>query len=401
MKSKTKVVPIVLFLSTFIMLISCGQKQDRVEKIMENGVEVILNSIEPYKIPGEPSTLALEEEFTIDTESDEIAELGLTDIWAINVDSEGNIYLWTTPLTKGDLIFKFDGSGNFLTSFLKRGQGPGEIQSPTVPIITEKDDFIVTDYFPRKLVFLSLKGELVKEISFKSQINTAYLLENGNYFVVESRRIPDGNYMEDLMILYNSELEEIQRFCSQKVVNERVAARIKGTLKQGNFILWAISKEKIYIGDNDREDYEILVYDYEGNLIRKIRKEYTPVEVTEEFKKKILSEYERYPTEELRAIGKKIFFPKYMPPYRCIFCDDKGRLFVMTFEKGKSDGEYMYDVFDADGRFISRVGLGNYGIWDRPIVNQFVIIAKKKFLYCIREKKSGYKVLMVYKMKWE
>lgn len=126
-----------------------------------------------------------------------------------------------------------------------------------------------------------------------------------------------------------------------------------------------------------------------------------PVETTEEFKKKILSEYERSPTEELRAIGNKVYFPKYMPPYRCIFCDEKGRLFVMTFEKGKSDGEYMYDVFDADGRFINRAGLGNYGIWSKPIVNQFIIIAKKNLLYCIREKESGYKELVVYKMKWE
>ena len=364
-------------------------------------MEVVLNHIEPYKIPGGPRTLTLEEEFTIDTENDEIAELGLTEIWAVNVDSEGNIYLWNTPLTKGDLVFKFDGSGNFLTSFIKRGQGPGEVQSPTFPIITEKDDFIVADYFPRKLVFLSLKGELVREIPFKSQIEAAYALENGNYFVVESRRNPDGSYTENIMTLYNSELEEIKRLCSQKHINERAAAKIKGTLKQGNFILWAIAKGKIYIGDNDREDYEISVYDYEGNLIRKIRKEYTPVEVTEEFKKKVLSEYEQLPTEELRAIGKKVYFPKYMPPYRCIFCDDKGRLFVMTFEKGKSEGEYMYDVFDVDDRFIDRVGLGNYGIWDKPIVNQLVIIAKKNLLYCLREKVSGFKELLIYKMNWK
>ncbi len=393
-----KLTYLFLILSLFLC---CVPKQDKVERTIEDGVEVVLNHVEPYKTPGEPSTLALEEEFTIDTESDEIAELGLTEIWAVNVDSEGNIYLWNTPLTKGDLIFKFDGRGNFLTSFLKRGQGPGEVQSPTTPIITEKDDFIVADYFPRKLVFLSLKGELVRDISFKSQIEAAYALENGNYFVVESRRTPDGSYTENLMTLYNSELEEIKRLRSQKNINERAAARIKGTLKQGNFILWAIAKGKIYIGDNDREDYEISVYDYEGNLIRKIRKEYTPVEVTEDFRNKILSEYEQLPTDELRAIGKKVYFPKYMPPYRCIFCDDIGRLFVMTFEKGRSEGEYMYDVFDVDGRFIDRVGLGNYGIWDKPIVNQLVIIAKKNLLYCLREKVSGFKELLIYKMNWK
>jgi len=393
-----KLIYFFLILSLFLC---CVPKQDKVERTIEDGVEVVLNHVEPYKIPGEPTTLTLEEEFTIDTENDEIAELGLTEIWAVNVDSKGNIYLWNTPLTKGDLIFKFDGRGNFLTSFLKRGQGPGEVQSPTFPIITEKDDFIVADYFPRKLVFLSLKGELVRDISFKSQIEAAYALENGNYFVVESRRTPDGSYTENLMTLYNSELEEIKRFRSQKNINERVAARIKGTLKQGNFILWAISKGKIYIGDNDREDYEISAYDYEGNLVRKIRKEYAPVEVTEEFKKKVLSEYEQLPTEELRAIGKKVYFPKYMPPYRCIFCDDKGRLFVMTFEKGKSEGEYMYDVFDVDGRFIDRVGLGNYGIWNKPIVNQLVIIAKKNLLYYLQENERGYKELVAYEMNWK
>jgi len=393
-----KLIYFFLILSLFLC---CVPKQDKVERTIEDGVEVVLNHVEPYKIPGEPTTLTLEEKFTIDTESDEIAELGLTEIWAVNVDSEGNIYLWNTPLTKGDLIFKFDGSGNFLTSFLKRGQGPGEVQSPTFPIITEKDDFIVADYFPRKLVFLSLKGELVREIPFKSQIEAAYALENGNYFVVESRRTPDGSYTENLMTLYNSELEEIKRLRSQKNINERVAARIKGTLKQGNFILWAISKGKIYIGDNDREDYEISAYDYEGNVVRKIRKEYQPVEVTEEFKKKILSEYEQLPTEELRAIGKKVYFPKYMPPYRCTFCDDKGRLFVMTFEKGKSEGEYMYDVFDVDGRFIDRVGVGNYGIWNKPIVNQLVIIAKKNLLYYLQENERGYKELVAYEMNWK
>ena len=55
---------------------------------MEDGVEVIVNHLEPYKIKGEPSTLHLEEKFTLDTERDEIAEIGLTDTQDFDVDSD-------------------------------------------------------------------------------------------------------------------------------------------------------------------------------------------------------------------------------------------------------------------------------------------------------------------------
>ena len=401
MRKYNQFISIYIFVFLIFCLFNCGKKKDEVDKLIEDGVEVVVNHIEPYKINSELGRLSLEEEFTIDTENDEMAELGLTDIWAANIDSEGNIYLWTVPISKGDLIFKFGQNGNFLTSFLRRGQGPGEIQSPTFPIITEQDKFIITDYFPRKIVILSLNGELVKEVSFKSRIETVYLLENGNHFIIESRQTPNGEYTESLMTLYNTELEVIKEFRRQKIPNERAAMRINGALKNGNFILWTISGGKIYVGDNDKEEYEILVYDYEGNLLKKIRKEYTPVEVSERFKEKILTPYERSSNEPIRAIGKKIYFPNYMPPYRCIFSDDEGRLFVMTYEKGKRAGEYIYDIFNAEGQFIGRLGLGNYGIWDGAIVNQFVIIAKNNCMYCIRQKESGYKELVVHRMRWE
>jgi hypothetical protein len=38
---------------------NCAQKQEKVEKIMEDGVEVVLNHLEPYKIKGEPIALTL------------------------------------------------------------------------------------------------------------------------------------------------------------------------------------------------------------------------------------------------------------------------------------------------------------------------------------------------------
>ena len=49
-----------------------------------------------------------------------------------------------------------------------------------------------------------------------------------------------------------------------------------------------------------------------------------------------------------------------MPPFRFLFTDDEGRLYVMTWEKNKDLKEYMYDVFNPQGVFICRTSLGNY-----------------------------------------
>jgi hypothetical protein len=372
-----------------------------VERITDDGVEVVINHLEPYKIKGQPIFLYLEKEFSIDTEDDSIAALGLTDIYAFNVDSSRNMYLFNNPMTKENLVYKFDSYGTLQKSFLRRGQGPGEVQSPTLPIIAENDDFVIFDYFPKKLLFLSSDGEIVNELSFDARIWNVFPLRNGNYFVEESRRSSTGAYTDNLMLLYDHDMNEIQQLMNYRDVDLRNAAKIKGTMIERRFILWAISNGKIYVGNNDKTEYEIFVYDYEGNLLRKIRKEYTPVEVSEEYKRKIRDPYEKNPNEIVRDIAKRIYFPEYMPPYQSFFCDDEGRLFVITFEKNDITGEYFCDVYDPDGCFISRVGVGNFANWDSAVQSQLVVIVKQKRLYCIQEKDSGYKELVVYRMNWE
>lgn len=320
---------------------------------------------------------------------------------AINVDPKGNMYLWNSFTTKENLAYKFDSNGAFQNTFFKRGQGPGEMQSPTLPIITESGEFVITDYFPRKLLFFDFGGSVVKEVSFKTRIWIVYPLENGNCFAEEARRAEDGTYTDNLMLLYDHEMREIQQLMNYREEDLWSAVEIKGTMIERPFMLWAISKGKIYVGNNDQQEYEILVYDYEGHLLRKIKKEYSPVEVSDEYKRKILDPYEKHPNVLVRDIAKKIYFPKYMPPYQSFFCDDEGRLFVMTFEEGTNKGEFIYDVFDPEGRFTSRVGLGNYGDWDVIVLSQLVVIDKQNRLYCIQQKESGYKELVVYKMNWE
>jgi len=391
-----KSIYLVLILSLFFY---CGPKQDRGERVIEDGIEVVINHREPYKIKGEPSNPTLEEEFKIDLQSDDIAEIGLTNISDFVVDSEGNLY-FLNMRSNEELIFQFDRNGSFVDSFVRKGQGPGEIQFSYYLRINNQDEIMVADPMGRKLLILSKDGDVIRETRLGLDINGLFPLENGNYLIQKYLRGTDENIRQFNLILCSSELQEIKVLKKiENPVARPSSSRIKGIYSSfalhPNFV-WCVSKQNIFVEERER-GYEISVYDLEGNLRRKVRKEYTPINIPEEHKKKFLKEIESVAGEELR---KKVYFPKHWPPFRYFFTDDNGRLFVMTYEKGKNLNEYEYDIFNANNVFVGRISLGN--IQEIPLGElELDVKARNNRLYCLREKESGYKELVVYKMKWE
>jgi len=373
----------------FSMFICCKPKQEKIERVIEDGVEVILNHIEPYKIQAEPATFNLEEIFTIDTEYFDIARIGLTDIRCFDVDSKGNIYFLKFRQGAEDHIFKFDKNGRYITSFGPIGQGPGEFRSPLHLKIDNQDNVMVTDQVTRKLIIFNKDGNLIKEINITPSdlwIAKVSCLENGKFLLFgQLIGFSNSEYIQIPLRLVNSQFEEVKELYRHKRMRAIVAKRFKGT---PSLFSWSTSKGKIYVGNGDR-GYEIWVYDLDGNLIRKIKKEYKKVPVSEEYKKKrmeIISDW-------LKEIT---YFPDFFPAYQSFLTDDRGRLFVMSYEKGENPGEFMFDIFNPDGVFIERKSL-NVWIWESLVKAKI----KRNLLYCIQEKESGYKKFVVYKINWE
>ncbi len=90
-----------------------------------------------------------------------------------------------------------------------------------------------------------------------------------------------------------------------------------------------------------------------------------------------------------------------MPPFHYFFLDDEGRLYVKTYEEGAGKNEFMHDIFNPDGLFIMRKSMPGYGPWIYPGDSLNKAKAKNNRFYCIGEKESGFKELVVYKMTWE
>jgi hypothetical protein len=391
---RAKLIPIV-FLTFLVCPYSLGQKPER---IIEKGVEVIVNGPKPYLVEGQPSAMFLREEFRIDLEDDKIAALGLTDFSKLNLDSKGWLYVAQAGIRNqsADLIYQFDQSGKFLKSYCRTGQGPGELGSPFYLDITAQDEFPIFDRSGSRIVFFDSGGRVTRTKStppgwlLLPQMGI-YLLENGNLFAYYWTRDLAGPLQRVYGRLFGPDLNKIKdlvEYDPSKPVEEYDNIFV---VKPVTFV----SRTAIYIAQpifgND-----ISVYDLAGRLIRKIRAPVSQVAMTSDHRIEMLSTFPKG-DRQIQSIK----FPKFFPPYLSMFSDDLDRLYVAGFEKDKSSGSIFCDVFTPDGARILRTGIGHLDLAHYLLGSQFYdVVIKNGRMCCVRNKPSGFKEVIVYSIRW-
>jgi hypothetical protein len=379
----------MLFSLILLVLAGCSSHKQKIDKTTDEGVEVVLNHFEPYVIKGVPSRLVLEMEFSIDTEDEQIAQAGLTEMEAFDVDPEGNIYIirWQS---NENYVFKFDRNGNFITSFLRRGQGPGELEWGGTVFIDHKGNLLTKDPSKPKYAIYDRNGRFIKEVLLKRLVEPIAPLSNGRYFYFEQIQNPD--ILQNYLGVCDSAFESLQEIFRKDTPNPFQSSEAKVTIS-GRSLVYQAGKNKLYIGDTDR-GYEIRVYDLEGKLQRKIRKEYKAVPVSEEFKQDFLK---RFP--EGSPLHGRFDFAAAWPPFAAFIEDEEGRLLVRTLERGVNPDESMHDIFTPEGVFINRVSIANRDAQREQ--HPLPCLCRGDRLYSIHDKESGYRELSIYRMRWE
>lgn len=104
----------------FPFFLGCDSSPAKVERIVEDGIEVVLNPLEPVPLDTGSFSLTVQEMFRLDTGNDEMAELGLTDILIFDIDTDGNIYIVNQGNEK-QRVLKFGPDGQIVTSFGRKG----------------------------------------------------------------------------------------------------------------------------------------------------------------------------------------------------------------------------------------------------------------------------------------
>lgn len=374
-------------------LASCADKDPRVDKVLEDGVEVVLNHLEPYRVPGEPSAVVLEKEFVIDAESPDLFKAGLTNIFRFGVGADGSIYIAQRPRKDVPAVFKFDKAGRLQSSFGRFGQGPGEIEQCSYFGVIGRDEVYALDAQGRRIATFNSSGELLKEAHIPSSLIGAIPLENGNFIAPRGEAFPNEGQEEIGFDLLDRQFVRTKALHSFRFPLERMgAAKINAYLTNptGSF-----GSDRIYVGLPGK-DYEVFVFDLDGNLLRRIRKEYAPVVMTAAFREGALA---RLPQGS--PVAGRLEFPDHKPSFQYMFADEKGRLFVATSERDAASGQNICDVFNASGVFIGRAAAGYFDLlkmyWEGVTLD---IVAKNGRLYVLHEKENGYKELIVSRAIW-
>jgi len=371
LRAKNRVSLIFPLIIIIVCVVSCEKQKTGWKGSIEeiDGIPVVNNPKEP--LYGEDAFI-LEEELSIGEAAGK-EEYMFSEIVALAADAEERIYVLDYEECNVKI---FDGNGRFIQSFGRQGQGPGELYLPRTVSIASENEIAVQDN--RGISFFSMGGEFQRSLSTAKYLLSSSLLDNdGNIIGVEIVRDEENPRYE--LKKFDSDVNYLHSFDSSPLSNFRrdgfnpFFPTFRWTVINGDQIVFG------YMGE-----YELKVFDPEGNLIRKISKEYTPVKVTQK------DVDERLEGEELPPqILEKMVVPEYHCPIQRISADDEGRIFVMTYERAPDGSGYYYDIFDAEGRFIVKVPLKS-----RPLLMQ------RRKLFTVEEDEEGYQHVKRYRITW-
>jgi hypothetical protein len=371
-----------VFISLLILFIACGKQKAGWKGTIEevDGVTVVKNPDNPLYAGG---VFNIEEELAVGG-ADANGEFMFSRI-ALDVDDKGNLYVLET---KDVEIRVFDENGRHIFSFGKKGQGPGEMMRPTSVgfQITPQNEIMLYDPPTQRYIFFSLDGKYLRSITtttLGTVLNPVTLNSKGEFI---AQTVPPPMDDKELKI-FDSD------FNTLKVITTLMSTpwnQSEIRVLEPSIIYDVSQEDNIIWGSSDK--YEISALNPEGELIKKIIKDYNAVEVSEDYKKRTIEFYEsRFPRNYISQM--KFIFPDYFPAFGSITIDDIGRLFIETYEEVKSrTGSHYFDVFNPEGIYIAKIPLQTEN------VNTY--IWKKAKLYTIEEDEEGFPVVKRYKVNW-
>lgn len=337
----------------------------------EDGVIMVKNPKEP---------MYGEEVFSLDHELNIGQSIGsdeylFSQVRGLAIDDEERIYVVDYDEANVKI---FDKTGTHIKTFGKKGQGPGELFRPRHIAITYKNEIMLEDNFPPRIKFYTLEGDLIESLPNKGIFFLPRAkMDSSGHLIVPTFSYSDENRIYEIM-RYDSELNFINTIASWPY-NLPSVDHINPF---GYKPWWDIDMDdKIIYGYTEK--YEFIIADSEGKILKRITKEYDPVEVGTKMKKKS--------GEPLKKVmpQAEVSFPKYFPAFSNFLLDDEGRIYVQTYETVGDSDLYYFDVFDKEGKFTCKIKLKHR-----------VYIFKKGKMYSVEEDEEGYQVVKRYKVTW-
>ncbi len=251
-----------------------------------------------------------------------------------------------------------------LHKFGKKGEGPGElIEIPHIPnkISVQKGNIFVTGI--GKAISFSKTGKFISE--FKTTQSVFQLIPAGNNFIAkEFAQSKDGKTRYMTITLYNSDMKKLKELYRQPFVQQQGSPGIVLDMTM-EFVSIVITEEKIFLEESPK-GFLIEVFDFDGNKLYDIKKEYKKIPVTAKDREEQENKLKNDPQVKQQAnrMGGwnemkkfiKMTFSAYFPPIKGIEASGN-RLYVRTYNV--KDGKDEYIVMDLKGNVKKKVYISN------------------------------------------
>ena len=376
---RTRPFSTTLLMLLVIVTLSCSQNQSEWKGTIEekDGVIIVKNPREPLY---EEGVLNIRSDLTIG-ENTEDEDYTFNLIVGIDIDESENIYVLDSISAN---VKVFNERGEFLKSFGKMGQGPGEMQRPNFLQITKEEEIVVGDPSIRRLIYFTLQGDFLRQTSLAKIGYLAYPIRidsAGNlYASLVHPPIKEGPGFTK----FNPDFDLLQIITTHEISKATENKEYKVLLP---FDCYIVSRNDHVVWGNSKE-YLLNVLNPEGKLIRIIKKDHKPLKLNEKER--------RYWGKKLSGLsmakmGYRIILPDFFPAFQDFSIDEEGRVFVETFERHQEQEKsfYSYDVFDSEGRYITKIPIRSYPrVW------------KNGKFYTIERDNEGFEFVKRYEVIW-
>jgi hypothetical protein len=354
---------IIIFSLFFCCNSQKAEWQGTIEEV--DGVTIVKNPKEPMY--GE-DVLKISEELSIGV-AEGAEEYMFQDVREVEVDDSERILVSDR---RGFHIKVFDKFGKYIKTIGRKGQGPGEFSQISSIQITPRNELMVYERNGFKLTYFSLDGDYIRTVLLKG-IQAFWVRENskGNYF--ESSVEFQGQYNTNTFRVatevkeYGSDFAFIKTVAKDKFRNANVPLRPDMLARFPSF-------DSLICGYKD--SYELHIINLEGEIVRKVLKDYSLIEISEEEKTR-------------RELPKSKELSKYFPAFQDFSVDEEGRIYVQLYERQMDEDKFYYDVFDPESRYIAKVRL-----------NALPQYWKNNKMYSIEIDEKGFQIVKRYKVTW-
>lgn len=289
----------------------------------------------------------------------------------IDVDGLGRIWVLDSQLKK---IQVFEPDGRHVRTIGRAGAGPGELDYAIGIEFDPRGRAWVLDAGNARYTVFDSAGRYVtshrRESTYTPWLWEGGITDDGRVFgtsIVYGANAPD----RDILIVLDSGGVTRDTIELPQFETEVYELRVDGTLVQTVVVpftprlVWKLADDgTLWVGTTD--DYRIVNRTLEGDTLRVVEKEWTPVPVRPDDRTEWL---ETEWVEELRRQGADLDvsrIPATKPAWATFWVDDLGYLWVMPTPA--DDGGSRFDVFDPAGRYLGQVSFGDLALASLPLV---------------------------------